>query len=199
MKIGIDIDDTCFYTAKSMIKYADIFEEERTGIVNKTDRMGTIVNRYYLEALYGWDKKTKYAFFNKYYKNVLEDCEMMPNVNVIIDKLKKDGHQIHFITARLMDIPNCDTKKITLDSFTKNNISYDAIDLGVKDKIPFLKENNIELCVEDSLETCKEAEEVGIKSILMTTQMNKNLDAGEIIRVHNWDEVYREINKLNNK
>ena len=28
MKIGIDIDDTTFLTVKSMLKYADIFEEE---------------------------------------------------------------------------------------------------------------------------------------------------------------------------
>ena len=27
MKIGIDIDDTTFLTVKSMLKYADIFEE----------------------------------------------------------------------------------------------------------------------------------------------------------------------------
>ena len=32
MKIGIDIDDTTFLTVKSMLKYADIFEEEITGI-----------------------------------------------------------------------------------------------------------------------------------------------------------------------
>ena len=32
-----------------------------------------------------------------------------------------------------------------------------------------------------------------IKSILMTTQMNKDIDAGEITRVNNWIEIYDEI------
>lgn len=34
MKIGIDIDDTTFLTVKSMLKYADIFEEEISGVPN---------------------------------------------------------------------------------------------------------------------------------------------------------------------
>ena len=197
MKIGIDIDDTCFYTAEAMIKYADIFEEERTGIINKRDTLGLIKNRYYLEAIYNWNREIKFDFFNKYYKNVLEECRMLSNVNIIIDKLKRDGHTVHFVTARLMNIDNCDTRKITLESFKNNNINFDSLDLGVSNKIPFFKENHIDVCIEDSYETCKEAESEGIKSILMTTKMNKNIDSGSIIRVNNWNEVYNKIDLLN--
>lgn len=32
MRIGIDIDDTTFLTVKSMLKYADKYEEEISGI-----------------------------------------------------------------------------------------------------------------------------------------------------------------------
>ena len=67
MKIGIDIDDTTFLTVKSMLKYADIFEEEISGVPTNRDSFGLIKNRYYLKALYGWDEKTKFAFFDKYY------------------------------------------------------------------------------------------------------------------------------------
>ena len=41
-------------------------------------------NRYYLKDLYGWDDEIKFAFFNKYYKNVLEEITMLPNVDKII-------------------------------------------------------------------------------------------------------------------
>ena len=87
MKIGIDIDDTTFNTAKSMIKYADIFEEERTGIKNHKDNFGLIKDRYYLQELYDWNRDIKFDYFNKYYKNVLEECEMLPNANTVIKKL----------------------------------------------------------------------------------------------------------------
>ena len=51
MKIGIDIDDTIFLTVKSMLKYADIFEEEISGIPTNRDSFGLIKNRYYLKVL----------------------------------------------------------------------------------------------------------------------------------------------------
>ena len=73
MKIGIDIDDTTFLTVKSMLKYADIFEEEISGIPTNRDSFGLIENRYYLKALYGWDDETKFAdaiinLYNNYEK-----------------------------------------------------------------------------------------------------------------------------------
>ena len=71
MKIGIDIDDTTFLTVKSMLKYADIFEEEISGVPTNRDSFGLIKNRYYLKALYGWDEKTKFAFFDKYYQRTV--------------------------------------------------------------------------------------------------------------------------------
>lgn len=195
MRIGIDIDDTTFNTAKSMIKYADIFEEERTGIKNHKDNFGLIKDRYYLQELYDWDRNIKFDYFNKYYKNVLEECEMLPNANTIIRKLKEEGNIIHFVTARLMNIPGCDALKITKESLVNNNIPYDYLTLQIDNKLKFFKDNNIDLCIEDSYETCKEMVDNGIKAILMTTKMNEKIDTGNIKRVYNWDEVYQEIKR----
>ena len=198
MKIGIDIDDTTFLTVKSMLKYADKFEEEISGIPTNRDSFGLITNRYYLKALYGWDDETKFKFFEKYYKNVLEECTMLPNANIVIKKLKEEGDIIHFITARLMNIENCDTETITKESLKKFDIPYDYLDLHVSDKVKFFKSNNIDLCIEDSFETCRDLTDNGIKSILMTTKMNEQIDAGKIVRVNNWDEIYTEIQKMKN-
>ena len=196
MRIGIDIDDTTFLTVKSMLKYADIFHEEISGLKVTKDSFGLIKNRYYLKAIYGWDDETKHNFFNKYYKNVLEECTMLPNANTVIKKLKEDGHTIHFITARLMDIDGCDTERITKESLRRFNIPYDTLSMPIKDKLTFAKENNIDLIIEDSYETCKEFADNGIKSILMTTKMNEQIDAGNIPRVNNWNEIYDIIKQL---
>ncbi len=196
MRIGIDIDDTTFYTAQSMIKYADIFEEERTGMPVHKDNFGLIRDRYYLQKLYDWDNETKFAFFDKYYKNVLEECSMLPNANKVIKKLKDCGDIIHFVTARLMNINGCDTESITKNSLAKFDIPYDYLDLHISDKVKFFKENNIDLCIEDSYETCKEMVENGIRAILMTTKMNERIDSGNITRVYNWNELYNEIEKI---
>lgn len=196
MKIGIDIDDTTFLTVKSMLKYADIFEEEISGVPTNKDSFGLITNRYYLKVLYGWNDETKFAFFKKYYKDVLEECTMLPDANKVIQKLKEEGDTIHFITARLMNIEGCNTEKITRESLANFDIPYDSLDLHVSDKVTFFKENNIDLCIEDSYETCRQLTDNGIKSILMTTKMNQQIDAGEITRVNNWNEIYREIERI---
>ena len=199
MKIGIDIDDTTFLTVKSMLKYADKFEEEISGIPTNRDSFGLIKNRYYLKALYGWDDKTKFDFFDKYYKNVLEECTMLPNADKTIKKLKEEGDIIYFVTARLMNIKNCDTEGITKKSLQDFGIPYDSLNLHISDKLKFFKENQIDLCIEDSYETCRELTDNGIKSILMTTKMNADINDTEITRVDNWDEIYEEIKKYKNK
>lgn len=195
MKIGIDIDDTTFCTVKSMLKYADIFEEEISGVPTNRDSFGLIENRYYLKALYGWDEKTKFAFFDKYYKNVLEECTMLPDADKTIQRLKEKGNTIHFITARLMNIKNCDTEEITKRSLDNFNIPHDSLNLHISDKLTFCKEHEIDLLIEDSYETCRELADNGIKSILMTTKMNADIEDKGIVRVNNWDEIYEEIEK----
>ena len=198
MKIGIDIDDTTFLTVKSMLKYADKFEEETSGKPINKDNFGLIKNRYYLEALYGWDRQTKLKFFNTYYKNVLEECTMLPNANKVIQKLRENGHTIHFITARLMNIKDCNTEKITRESLKRFNIPYDSLSLHISDKLTFCIEHGIDLLIEDSYETCKQLVDNGIKSILMTTKMNENIDSNGITRVNNWEQIYEEIEKYKN-
>ena len=193
MKIGIDIDDTTFLTVKAMLKYADKFEEEISGVPTNRDSFGLIKNRYYLKVLYGWDEKTKFAFFDKYYKNVLEECTILPDANKTIRKLKAEGDTIHFVTARLMNIKNCDTEQITKKILNDFGIPYDSLNLHVIDKLTFFMDNKIDLCIEDSYETCRELTDNGIKSILMTTKMNADIDAKEIVRVNNWNEIYEEI------
>lgn len=197
MKIGIDIDDTTFLTFNSMLKYADKYNKEIGGIYQNNGNYGLIKNRYYLQSLYGWDNKVKEDFFNKYYKSVLKDCTPLPNACDIINKIKSDGHVIHFITARIDRIENCDAKKITMDSLAKYHIDYDYLSLGINDKVTFCMENNIDLMIEDSYETCRELTNKGIKALLMTTVLNENILDNEITRVTNWNEVYDEITKMN--
>lgn len=194
MKIGIDIDDTTFFTVKSMLKYGDIYEKEAGRPINR-DNFGLIRNRYYLNELYGWDDKTKFDFFNKYYKNVLEECTVMPGAVEVIRRLKEQGDTIHFVTARLMNIEDCDTETITRNSLEKFGIPYDSLDLHVGDKLPFFLDNKLDICIEDSFDTCRQLTDNGIKSILMTTKMNCEVDNEDIKRVFSWEEAYDEIER----
>lgn len=196
MKIGIDLDDVVFATIRSMIKYADKYDAEEFGKTIDNDKFGLITNRYYLNVLYDWDDEVKFAFFHKYYKNVLEECELLPNAKEVINKLYNEGNEINFITARLMNIDNCDTENITRNSLDKNGIKYNNLYVGVKNKLDFCKSINIDLLIEDSYETCKEFRQNGIKSLLMTTKMNENIVDNNIVRVNNWLEIMQKIEEF---
>lgn len=199
MKIGIDIDDTIVCTVKPMIKYGNMYQQEILKTPANKDAFGLVKNRYYLEALYGWDRETKFNFFNKYYKNVLDECIMLPDVDKIIQKLKSEGDSIHFITARLMNIEGCDTENITKKTLSNFNIPYDSLNLHINNKLDFFKEHKLDLCIEDSYETCREMIDNGINAILMTTKMNEEIDSGNIPRVYNWREVYVKIEEIKRK
>lgn len=193
MKIGIDIDDTLVITVESMIKYADKYDIEILGKKGIKGNLGLIQNRYYLNILYGWTDKEKFEFFDRYYKNVLNECTLMLNADKICQKLKQKGNEIYFVTARLTNINNCDTEEITKKTLIKNNIVYDKLIVNASDKIKICQEEGIELFIEGSYETCKQLLDRGINSILMTTKMNEKIDAGSIPRVSNWNEVYEKI------
>lgn len=196
MKIGIDIDDTTVITVKPMIKYADKYDTEVLGRKGTNGNLGLIQNRYYLKVLYGWTEDEKFDFFDMYYKNVLEECTLMPNADKVLQKLKEEENEIYFITARLTNIKNCNTEEITKNTLKENNIPYDKLIINASDKLKVCKDEGIELFIEDSYDICKELIDNGIKSILMTTKMNQQIEAGNIPRVHNWDEVYEQIKKL---
>lgn len=196
MVIGIDIDDTTVVTVESMVKYGDKYDTEVLNREAKKDNLGKIKDRYYMKALYGWTEEEKFAFFDMYYKNVLEECYPLPNASEIINKLKQEGNEIIFITARLTNIKNCETENITKETFRKYNIPYDKLIMNVDDKLKFCKENDVEVFIEDSYETCKSLQENGIKAYLMTTKMNRNIVDDKIERVSSWDEVYEKIINL---
>ena len=123
----------------------------------------------------------------------------MPNVDKVCQKLKAEGDSLYFITARLTNIKNCNAEEITRKSLLDNNIVYDELIVNANDKIKISKEKGIDLFIEDSYETCVELEKLGIKSILMTTRMNQDIDSENITRVHNWNEVYKEIKNIKSK
>ena len=196
MVIGIDIDDTTVVTVESMVKYGDKYDTEVLNREAKKDNLGRIKDRYYMNALYGWTEEEKFAFFDMYYKNVLEECYPLSNASEIINRLKQEGNEIIFITARLTNIKNCETENITKETFRKYNIPYDKLIMNVDDKLKFCKENGVEVFIEDSYETCKSLQENGIKAYLMTTKMNRNIVDDKIERVSSWDEVYEKITNL---
>lgn len=198
MKIGIDIDDTTVVTLKSMMKYGSIYNEEVLKRPPVNFSLGEIKDRYYMNALFGWDEETKFDFFNMYYKNVLEDCEPLPEAPKVITQLKDEGNEIYFISARITSIPGCNAEQISIDTFNKYGIPYDKVIIGAYEKLQYCLENGIEVFVDDSLEVLQELSKHGIRCYLMTSPINSKLDTGNIKRVTSWEEIYNDLQEVLN-
>ena len=198
MKIGIDIDDTTVVTINSMIKYGKKYSEEVLKSGPIIPNLGTIKDRFYLNALFGWTEETKFDFFNMYYKNVLEDCKPLPDSPKVIRTLKEEGNEIYFISARITSISGCDAEKLSIDTMSKYDIPYDRLIIGAYDKLEYCKEHGIEVFVDDSLDVLQELSKIGIRCYLMTSPVNKDLETGKIKRVTSWEEIYNDLQEVLN-
>lgn len=195
MKIAIDIDDTIAHTTVNVLKYADKFMIEK-GLSLKNHNISKKEDREYLKNIYDKEDNIKIECFNKYYKNILEDSEMISDANIIINKLKEVGNEIFFVTARSSEF-NCDAKKLTEDFLNRYNINYDGLFIDEKEKVPKFLELGIDLCIDDSYDVCKNATENGIKALLMTSPLNEDTAINnEVTRVNSWAEIEREIRNI---
>jgi len=197
MNIGIDIDDTIVNTYEPMKKYADMFDINVLGNTGaNTEELGMIDHGHYLEVIYNWDRKIKFDYFDTYYKNVLEECTMLPNAKEIIQKLYNEGNNIFFVTARVSKVKNCNTEELTKKTLKNNDIPYNKLIIDADDKAKYCKENGIDVFIDDSYATCKSIKENGVKVYLMTTKVNCNLDTEDIERVKDWKEIYEKIHNM---
>ncbi len=193
MEIGIDIDDTLVVTYEPMLRYADKFNEEKFGVKKLKDNIGNIATHHYLSAIFEWDDETKFEFFRKYYADVLKECKIKEYAAEAVRKLKEAGHKIYFISARLTNIEGCDAKGITLDALSKYNVPFDKLVVDAEEKVRDSISLGVDIFVEDSLINCQKLSNAGIKTYLITSKINANLDSGDIERVDNWKELYEKI------
>lgn len=193
MRIGIDIDDTITATTEIIDFYAKEYTEKvlkREFKIHKIDDLDPMWAKF----VYKWTNEEDDRFWDLYYEKNMENVKPKENAIKVINELYKDN-EIIIISAR-WDKHSGIIQTITKEWFEKYKIKYHKLYLGHKDKRKIVEENKIDLFIDDSLKTCNEIQNMGIKSLIMTTRLNKNINIGNLTRVNNWDEIYEEIQKL---
>ena len=195
MIIGIDIDDTISETTIQTDIYAKEFTESvlnRNFKIHETDSTDPMWAKY----VYRWSFEENEKFWDLYYEKDMANVKPKHNAIKVINELYKDN-EIIIISAR-WDKESGIIKKITEEWLKKNNVNYHKLYIGHQDKRNIVSENKIELFIDDSIKTCKEIQSIGIKTLIMTSRLNKDIDVGNITRVNNWDEIYTKKKKMNN-
>lgn len=182
MKIGIDIDDTICNTWEFVKPY---YEKNFNLDKNITE------NNSYFKAL-NCSLEEYYDFCKKNISKLTFNVPVKKDAVMYINKLKEEGHEINFITARStfdMEEPYDQTKKY----LEQNNIKYDNLYVNSLKKEEVTLKNNIDIFIDDSVKHCTNVSKTGIDVLMMTTTYNKKYT--NFKRVNNWKEIYDFINK----
>ena len=192
MNIGIDIDDTISETYATLLEYAQkytIEELKRSPIIKSFNTE----DHLYIENMHNWNENETARFWKKYYEEIIKKVNIKTFAANI---LKESGDKIFLITAR-WNLKDNNIEQITKDWLKENNVEYDKLIINAKEKLKFVKENNIEIFIDDSCRNCKDiAYNSNAKVFIMDTRVNQNLEDEKITRVYSWPHLYKEIKKL---
>lgn len=193
MNIGIDIDDTIAKTSEE----TDIWAKEYTEKVLKREfklNKIEILDPMWAKHLYNWTVEEDKVFWDLYYEKIMESVKPKENAIEIINELSKNN-KIYIITAR-WDRDNGIISQITKRWLEQNKINYTELFLGHLDKRKIVKENNIELFIDDSLKTCREISQMKIRTLIMNSRINQNIEEDNIERVFSWEDIESKIKEV---
>ena len=134
MNIGIDIDDTIANTCKLALIYAEEYVKnvlKKDIVVDYSD----VIDHHYIRDAFGISDEEAERFWREKYYLVLENIEPIDNSIEIIRKLKEDGNNIIFISAR-WDEKEGSAYNISKKWLEKYDVPYDKLIVGIEKKAP---------------------------------------------------------------
>ena len=187
MKIGIYIDDTICDTWKALVPYLSKFFNVDKKIFKENDKPYDDMWK---------DNYDEYcSFAKKYYRVLAPKYKLKKNARKIINKLKSEGNEIIFITAR-SDNGFEDPYKISYDYLSRHKIKFDKLIVCAKDKGKICKEENIDIFIDDSIYNCQSVSNCSINVLMFDANWNKKCK--DYKRVCNWLDIYKEISGVKN-
>ncbi len=186
MNIGIDIDDTLADTSGYLIDKALNFSRD---VLHKEP----IINKHYgFPKCLGWNDEEEKLFCHQILDNEILNIPVMPKAKYYLEKLKGLGYKLILITAR-------DTNHLT-DPYKKceqwlekNEIPYDKLIVNAKYKGPICEQEQINIFIDDSFHQCRFVSSHFKIKVLMMATANNNIVSKDIIRVNDWEEIYKTI------
>ena len=190
MKIGIDLDGVVFDSEKEFRIYSELYEVEvlkRNSIINSKELA--------FQKRYKWTQEEIEDFLNRYHEKIVLESNFMPGVREVLNKLKKDGHELVVITARgglnpkMVEV----TKKRLRD--TEMDI-FDKYYFNTENKQDICQKENIDIMIDDSYEKCKNISACKIKAIYLKDAPSYDFENEYTKVLYNWGEIYRYIKEV---
>ena len=185
MKIGIDIDDVITNTSEKIEEYV------------LKDRNSQKLQEHMKEIMKGNPSEPEViSFCMENYLRVFQKVKPKDNASKVIQNLLDKGNEIYLITARGENLEFFrGSEKVTKKFLEDNNIKYTKIIFNAVNKAQLCVDNQIYIMIDDSIEHCEDVKNVGIKSIVFTSNVNKKTFT-TVERVDNWLELESKLNEM---
>lgn len=185
-RIAIDIDDTLTDSSKVVREYALLYDSKYSNEKILINRLDTILRGFF-------DHEAIVNFYLDYGIEMSNKAQVKPDACKVIDKLRSEGHEIYIITAR-GDKYYKNAYEFCKNYLDKNKINYDKLITSKLYKVKACQEENIDIMIDDGVDTCDNLNSIGIKAFLFTGELNEDKETISQ-RVHSWNEVYDRIHE----
>ncbi len=193
MRIGIDIDGVLTNLEQFVIDYITKYCVEN-GI-----KYNICNSNYDYCKTFNISKEQEMEFWNQYLESYAINEKARPFAAEVIEKLRKEDHEIYIITARWLtnrdDVMGEKMRKIVKNWLCENKIQYDKLIFSKESKERKPKEiieNKIDLMIEDSPNNIKELSNI-IPVICYNAEYNKDCKGDRITRCYSWYDIYAKI------
>lgn len=178
-KIAVDIDDTILSTEELEAYYWAIYLKENPNIdANKE---------------YKWGDPEVADFWSQY-REKMAFGKVKDGVSKAFNLLKGKGYIVDLLSARPLE-KYASLKKRMVEHFENNGVAYDHLNLGFYSKAKFLKEHGYDLLIDNDIENVREANSVGIDTILFGPY-NPNYSG---YQTDKWDDIPALIDTIRNE
>lgn len=186
MKIGIDIDDVITNTSEKIEEY----------VVKDNNREK--LQEHMKEIMKGTPSDLEVIkFCMENYLRVFKMVKSKENASKVIQNLLNQGNEIYLITARGDNSEFFKgSEEVTKKFLEDNNIKYTKIIFNAINKAQICLDNEIDIMIDDSIEHCEDIKNAGIKSILFTSNVNKETYT-TVERVDSWLDLEKKITLMN--
>lgn len=173
MKIAVDIDDTLNIIDRVQRAGAYI-ERKNLGFHLKNERSNMFVE------VYDWEMPDVLAFIHDGGITAFTDAEARKGAREALAAWREMGHEIVILTSR-SEKWFSGPEKVSRDWLEKRRIPYDEIVARVPlhEKGKYCVEHNIPILIDDDINTCLKAQELGVRAVLAVGRHNIDR-AGEI-------------------
>lgn len=185
MNIGIDVDGVLIDFEERFRYKAQLFNyiERKNNEIVKEDA-------YIVQERYGWNDNDWKIFSNKYLIELTKESKFMPGVKEVTDLLKEEQHKLFIISARGTEFEDMIT--IVENKFQEENIKFDKYYWKLKNKLEVIKDENIDIMIDDNPNTCKMLSDNGIKTLYFRNVYGNKIEENTYLKeVKNWGEIYR--------